>query len=135
MRLRSPAYAAALGGAPTGAGCVRATLLSAMPSSFSLFKAVRCGEKQLRTAPVYPIRSSVKSSGKVSRANIEAPHSLHSRRGRELIRLYGRELPEAAGTEVGVAPVALLPGEHAEEPSLPAAASTGCHEGSTPCGP
>ena len=56
------------------------------------------------------------------------------RRQLDLPRLNEGELPEAAGAEVAVAPVALPPREHAEEPLLPAAASTGRHEGSTPCG-
>ena len=61
--------------------------------------------------------------------------ALPRRRLDELLRLDVCELPEAFSAEVTAATLALLPGEHAEEPLLPAATSTGCHEGSTPCGP
>ena len=81
-------------------------------------------------APIYQGRSSVKVVGEGFSRRYRGATLAALPIGRlELLRLYVREPPEAASTEVAVAPVALLPGEHAEEPSLPAAASTGCNEG------
>ena len=106
-------------------------------TSISLFKAVhaarrRCGLGAATNGPDLPGRSSVKVLGHgFSRFYRGATLAALPIDHLELLRLNVREPPEAARAEVAVAPVALLPAEHAEEPSLPAAASTGCHRGST----